>query len=51
MYDATLRLASFEWDLPEVLDILRVMGDIGEREARFLAELPELSGVAEAPAA
>jgi flavin-dependent dehydrogenase len=39
MYDATSRLASFRLDIDEILEVLSVMGDEGEREARFLAGL------------
>jgi flavin-dependent dehydrogenase len=51
MYDATLRLASYDWDTSEVLEILAMMGEEGEREARFLSDLPDLSGVRESTAA
>ena len=48
MYDATARLASYELDMTETLEVMRYMGDEGEREARFLAALP---GVGRARAA
>jgi flavin-dependent dehydrogenase len=41
--EATNRVASYDWDTDQVLAQLSVMGDIGEAEARFLAELPGLS--------
>jgi flavin-dependent dehydrogenase len=43
MYEATAQLASYELDMPAVLDVMALMGDEGEREARFLAALPALT--------
>ena len=45
---ATARLASYELDISQILDVLSEMGDIGEREARFLADLPAGLGAARA---
>jgi flavin-dependent dehydrogenase len=42
-FEATCRLASYNWDTDDVLAELRLMGEVGEREARFLADLPDLS--------
>jgi 2-polyprenyl-6-methoxyphenol hydroxylase-like FAD-dependent oxidoreductase len=41
MYDLTKRLASFELDYAGILDVLDVMGDEGEREARMLTSLDD----------
>jgi flavin-dependent dehydrogenase len=41
MYDLTKRLASFELDYAGILDVLDVMGDVGEREARMLTSLDD----------
>ena len=46
MYDLTKRLASFDLDLDEILDVMHDMGDEGEREAHFLANLDEVAPVA-----
>lgn len=42
VFDATARIASYAWDTDELLDILAMMGDEGEREAYFLDDLPQL---------
>jgi flavin-dependent dehydrogenase len=51
MYDATKRLASFKLDLDEILAVLHEMGDEGEREAHFLANLDDSPYVSEFGAA
>lgn len=43
MFDLTARMASYEWTTDEVLELMSLMGDEGEREAHFLTTLPSLS--------
>ena len=50
-YAAVTRAASYEWDGPELLDLLAVMGEENEREARYLADLPAMSAVRRSGAA
>lgn len=42
MFGLTARMASYEWTTDEVLELMSLMGDEGEREAHFLTNLPAL---------
>jgi 2-polyprenyl-6-methoxyphenol hydroxylase-like FAD-dependent oxidoreductase len=40
---ATTKLASYAWDADGALELLALMGEVGKREAHFLADLPDLN--------
>jgi flavin-dependent dehydrogenase len=42
-FAAVTQAASYNWSSAELLDLLAVMGDENEREARYLADLPALA--------